>query len=129
MRSLTRPVAEQHDAEERGLEEECGDDFVGEQWTGDVADRVHEARPVGAELEAHRDAADHAQRKAQGEHLHPEAVGLHPFRVGGGLEAQLEEQQHPGQCDRDRREQDVEADVGANCMRASMTGSSEVSMT
>ena len=93
------------------LEKERGQHLVAEQWPGDIAGALHESRPVGAELEAHRDAADDAHGETQREHLDPEAVGVHPLVVPGGVVAQLEEQQHPRECNRDHREQDVKADI------------------
>ncbi len=105
--------AEQHDAEEARLQEERRQHLVGQQRPGDVADGVHVARPVGAELEAHRHARDHAQREGQREDLHPQAVRGHPRRVAGLAVAQLEEQQHPGQRDADGRKEDMEGDIGA----------------
>ena len=103
--------AEQHDAEKGRLQEECRQYFISQQRPGDIADRVHEAGPVGTELEAHGNAADDPESEGQREHLHPEPVRIHPFLVSCRVEAQLEEQQHPGEADRDHREQDVEADV------------------
>src|SRR5205085_3844643 len=57
--------AEQHDAEEGRFEKESGEDLVGQQRPGDVADRFHIARPVGAELEAHGDARHDAHGERQ----------------------------------------------------------------
>ena len=54
--------------------------------------------------------------KRQREHLGPEAVGVEPGlrapRAAALQAAPAEEQQHPAQRDGDRREQDVEGDVG-----------------
>src|SRR6185436_10508169 len=72
---------------------------------------LDEARPVGAELEAHRDARDDTERKRQREDLDPKVVGVLPRFVARRREAHAEIQEHPGEADRDRREQDVEADV------------------
>src|SRR5688500_6280603 len=103
--------AEQHHAEERGLEEERGQHLVGEQRPGDVAHLVHVAGPVGAELEAHDDARHHAHREGEREDLHPELVGAEPRRIARALVAQPEHHQQPGEADADGREQDVEGDV------------------
>jgi hypothetical protein len=112
-------VPEQHHTEEARFEEERGQHLVAEQRPGDVADLLHEPGPVGAELEAHRDAADDAEREGQREHLGPEAIGIEPalrrdpIAAMAGLEpANAKEQQHPSHADADRREQDVEGDVG-----------------
>ena len=104
--------AEQHDRQEGGLEEKRRQHFVGQQRAGHVADRLHVAWPVGAELEAHGHAADHAQREGQREDLHPQTVGIHPARVARAAEAPLEEKQHPGQRNGNAGKQDMEADVG-----------------
>jgi len=104
--------AKQHDAEKHRLEEERGQHLVGENRAGDVADALHEARPVGAELEAHGDARDHAHGKRQGEHLHPEEIGIHVGLVAGPVEAQPEPQEQPAKGDGDGREQDMKRDVG-----------------
>jgi hypothetical protein len=104
---------EQHDSQENRLEEEGRQHLVGEQRPGDISDRFHEARPVGAELEAHRDAGDDAQSEGEREHLHPEEIGAHPGVVAGAVVAELEEQQHPAERDGDGGEKDVEGDVRA----------------
>ena len=70
--------AEEHHAEEGGLEEERGQHLVAEQRPGDGADVLHEARPVGAELERHHDAGHHAHREGEREDLDPELVGGEP---------------------------------------------------
>ena len=49
-------TAEQHDAQEGRFKKESREDLIAEQWPRDVARLLHEARPVGAELEAHGDA-------------------------------------------------------------------------
>jgi hypothetical protein len=103
--------AEQHNAEERRFQEERRQYLVGQQRPGDIADRVHEARPVGAELETHGDAANDAEGEGQREYFYPEPVRIHPFLVAGRVESQLEEQQCPGKRDGNHREQDMKADV------------------
>jgi ABC-type Zn2+ transport system substrate-binding protein/surface adhesin len=117
----TRREAEQHDADEHGLEEEGRQHLVGEKRPGDVAHGLHEARPVGAELEGHGDARDDAHGEAEREDLHPEPVGRHPLVVARLRKAHAEEEQHPAQRDGDRREQDVERDIGRELDAASET--------
>ena len=104
--------AEQHDAEEHRLEEEGSQHLIGKERARHVAHALHEARPVGAELEGHGDAGDDAEREGQGKDLHPEHVEFHPLLLTRGVEAELEEQQNPAERDGDRREQDVEGYVG-----------------
>jgi hypothetical protein len=105
--------AEEHHAEERRLEEERGEHLVGEQRPGDVADGVHVARPVGAELKAHHHAGDHAHGEGEREHLHPQLVRIQPGGISRSLVAHAEVQEHPCKSDGDRRKQDVKADVQA----------------
>ena len=103
--------AEQHHAEEGGLEEEREQDFVREQRSGDIADLVHVAGPVGAELKGHRQAGHNAHRKAQRENLYPDLVDLQPVRLAAAIVAHAEINQEPGQRNGERREQDVKSDV------------------
>ncbi len=104
--------AEEHHADECGLEKKGEEDLVGKQGARDIPDRLHIARPVGAELEAHRHAGDHAQREGEGDNLHPEGIGLGPARLAAVVRAQPEVEDQPRQPDRDRWEQDVERHVG-----------------
>jgi hypothetical protein len=71
-------VAEQHHAQEARLQKERGQHLVAQQRPRHVTHAFHESWPVGAEQEAHGDAAHHAQREGQREHLGPEAVGVEP---------------------------------------------------
>src|SRR5690606_5252935 len=83
-----------------------------EQRTRHVTGRCHEAWPVCAELEAHRHAADDADGECQREDLYPEVVSVLPVAIAGEREACTKVNEGPAQPDRDRREQDVETDVG-----------------
>ena len=103
--------AEQHDAEESRLQEERGQHLGREQRAGDVAHAQHEPRPVGAELERHDDAGDHAHREGEREDLDPQLVGLQPGRLAGARVLRAEIHQDPGEPDGDAREQDVKRDV------------------
>src|SRR3989442_758714 len=105
--------AEEHHAEEGRLQEKCREHLVGEERPRDVADVVHVARPVGAELEAHRHARDHAHREGQREHPDPQLVRAQPRLVARHLVADAEPGDDPCEPDGDRREEDVEADVQA----------------
>ena len=96
--ALTHPLPpKQHDAEHGGFQEKRGQHFISQQRPGDIADRVHETRPVGTKLKTHGDAADHTQRKGQRKNFDPELVGVHPVLLASFDEAQLEKQQHPSQ--------------------------------
>jgi tripartite-type tricarboxylate transporter receptor subunit TctC len=60
-----------------------------------VADAVHVARPVGAELEAHGDARHHPECEGEREDFHPQAVRVvHPF-LAGAHRPQTQIEQHP----------------------------------
>jgi hypothetical protein len=66
--------AEQHDAEEAGLQAEGRDHLVGDHRPDDVADELGVPGPVRAELVAHHDAGHDAEPERDGEDLHPELV-------------------------------------------------------
>ena len=109
-------VAEQHHAEKTRFQKECGQHLITEQRAGDIADALHVARPVGAELKAHGDAADDPERECQGEYFCPKPVGAQPIqlllRIGRAQVLQPKKQQNPAQRDRNRGEQNVERDIG-----------------
>ena len=100
--------AEQHDAEERRLEEERGDDLVGDERADDVAGEVGEARPVGAELVAHDDAGHDAEPERHGEHLDPEAEQVAVERVARPQPVELEGGEPAREADGEGREDDME---------------------
>ncbi len=66
-------LAEEEQAEERRLGEEREDALHEERLPDHSACEVREARPVGAELELHRDAGDHPHAEGDREHPGPEA--------------------------------------------------------
>src|SRR6266568_3788031 len=103
--------AEEHHPEESRLEEERRQHLVGKQGPRDVADLLHESRPVGAELERHGDAAHHAHREGEREHLGPELVGGEPRRVAGARVLHAKVKKDPPERDGEAREQDMEPDV------------------
>src|SRR5690606_36622605 len=105
-------LAEQHDAQEGGLEEKGGENFVAQQRASNIARVIHESRPVGAELEAHGDAGDDTDGEAQGEDPYPELVGVVPVRVAGAGVAHAKVNQQPGEADGDGGEEYVETNVG-----------------
>ena len=103
-------AAEQHDAEEGGLEEERGQHLVADHRADDVAGDLREAAPVGAELVRQHDARHHAHREGDGEDLGPEPRQRAVVLAAG---AQVGDQQggdERRQADREGREDDVEAD-------------------
>ena len=73
--------AEQHDAEEAGLEEERGQHLIGQQRAGHAAGEGREAAPVGAELVGHDQAGDDAHGEIDREDLRPEMVEVAVDRV------------------------------------------------
>src|SRR5690606_20490738 len=94
------------------FQEEGSEYLVAEQGAGDIARVIHEAGPVGAELEAHGDAGDDADGEAQRKDLHPELIGLVPVRVAGAGVAHAKVNQQPGEADGDGGEEYVETDIG-----------------
>ena len=69
-------LAPDQQGEEARLEEEGEDPLHRQRLPDDVAGAAREGRPVGAELELHRDAGDHAHREVQAEDADPEARGV-----------------------------------------------------
>ena len=57
--------------------------FHGQRLSDDAAGGLGKARPVGAELEFHGDAGDHAHGEIDGEDLRPEARGVVVVLVAG----------------------------------------------
>jgi len=55
-----------------GLQEEREDTFHGQGLPDDPTRCLRERRPIGAELELHRDACNHAHGKVDGEDVRPE---------------------------------------------------------
>ena len=94
-------LSEQKQAEETGFQEERKHAFHGEGLADDAAGGFGEARPVGAELEFHGDAGDHAHGEIDGEDSGPEARGLMIMFVAGaqrhGLEHHDQQRQPHGQ--------------------------------
>lgn len=76
----------------------CGYHFVCQQRAGNVANTIHEPRPVGSKLKRHRHATHHTQTEAQGKDLGKIEIKLHPLVVSGTIVSQLEKQQQPTQC-------------------------------
>ncbi len=115
--SPTAAVAEQHHAEKARFQKEGGQHFIAEQRTGDIADALHVARPVGAELKTHGDAADDARARMSGRRSWSKAGrrAANPASAAGRSRSQVlqpEKQQNPAQRDRNRGKQNMERDVG-----------------
>ncbi|MNN26478.1 hypothetical protein D3C81_1399830 [compost metagenome] len=100
--------AEQHDAEEAGLEEEGGEHLVGQQRPGDRAGKVGEGAPVGAELVGHDQAGHHAHAKVDGEDLRPEVVEVAVDLLIRSQPQAFKHGQVTGKADGDGGEQDME---------------------
>ena len=65
-------ASEQQHAEEGGFQEERREALVAHQRRHDIGGRIRIPAPVGAELERHDDAGDHAHAEREGEDLYPE---------------------------------------------------------
>ena len=70
-------------AEECRLEEEAEDAFHCQRLADHAAGDVGKSCPVGAELELHGNAGDHAEDEVDGEDPSPEAGGLVPLFTAG----------------------------------------------
>ena len=66
------PAEGQH-GEEGRFQEEGEDDFDGQRRAEDIPDEARVARPIGAELELHRETGGHADGKSEGEDVDPKA--------------------------------------------------------
>ena len=100
------PAEEEH-PDERRLEEERHQPLDRERRAEDVADVVRVVRPVGPELELHRDAGGDAHHEVDAEELAPE-----PRHVPVDLLARhhvdgLHDHEDPRQPERQRNEQEV----------------------
>ena len=102
--------AEQHDAEERRLEEERGQHLVAEQRPEHVADDDREVRPVGAELIREHDPRHDAHGEADGEDLGPEARQAVEVLLARDAPAHEQRRDEGREPDREAREDDVERD-------------------
>src|SRR5271157_3482682 len=74
MHSFAEPLlAVEEQPQERRLQEEGETAFHGQGLSDDAASKAGEMRPVGAELEFHRDSGYYANDKVDTENLRPEA--------------------------------------------------------
>ena len=101
--------AEEHDAEKGRLEEEGGDDLIGDDGPKHVAGELGEPRPVGAELVAHDDARHDAEAEGHREHLHPEAEEIAIKRIAGAQPVEFQSGEPAGKADGESRKDDVES--------------------
>ena len=102
--------AEQHHAEERGLQEECRQHLVTDQRADHVAGEDREAAPVGAELVREHDTRDDAHRERHREDARPEPrQALIAFDAGRRPHHQ-QRRDVGGQPDRESRKDDVKDD-------------------
>ena len=100
--------AEQHHAEETGLEEERGQHLIGHQRPDHRAGLVGEGRPVGAELVGHHDARHHAHAEGDGKDLQPVIEQVDVDLAPGPKPQRFEHRQIAREPDREGREYDVE---------------------
>lgn len=103
-------LAEEEEAEEGRFEEESEDAFHSKRLADDPARASRELRPVGAELEFHRNAGHHAEQEVDGEDFRPEARGLIPALLPGTQSDELHGHHQQRQAHRELREQIVERD-------------------
>ena len=91
--------AEQHDAEEAGLQEEGGEHFIGHQRPDHRPCLCRENRPVRAELIRHDDARYDAHGESDGKDLHPVAEQVE-IDVPSGFQPQsFQDHQIAGKAD------------------------------
>ena len=101
---------EEEEAEEGRFEEEGEDAFHGEGLADDAASSARELRPVGAELELHRDAGDDAEQEVDREDLRPEARCLVPAVIAGAQSDELHDHHQQRQAHGELREEIVVGD-------------------
>src|ERR1700722_12119833 len=102
--------AVEKEAEKCGLEEKAEDSFHCERLANYAAGDPREARPVGAELELHGDAGDHAEDKVDGEDAAPEAGRAIPRFVAGAQGYSFEHDDEKAQAHSELRKQIMEGD-------------------
>ena len=103
-------LAVEQEAEESALEEEGVEALHGEGLADDGAGVAGEARPVGAELELHRDAGDDAKSEVDGEDAGPEAGAIVVVFVFLDQRHGLEDEDQEAEPQGELHEQVVESD-------------------
>ena len=102
--------AVKEEAEKRRLEEEAEDALHGQRLADDSAGKPREARPVGAELELHGNAGDHAHDEVDAEDAAPEARRSVPNFVARAQRHRFEHDDKQSQAHGELRKQIVEGD-------------------
>src|SRR6202007_356591 len=103
-------ATEEHDAEERRFQHEGSEGLVAQQRPLDRSGALGQYAPVGAELEGHHDAADHAHAERQSKYLEPE-VEDPPIKLVAGQQSHAFKSCKPGgKPNGEGWEDDVEAD-------------------
>ena len=100
-------ATEEHDAEECCFQHEGRESLIAQQRPLDRSGALGHDAPVGAELEGHHDAADHAHAERQSKYLEPE-VEDPPIELVAGQQPHAFERCKPcGEPDREGWEDDV----------------------
>ena len=103
-------AAEQQHAKERRLEKESRQHFIADQRSKDITGHFREARPVGAELVGKRDSGNDSHGEGHGKDLGPEPREAMEVLVPCAFPQDEQRRDIGGQADRERREDNVEAD-------------------
>ena len=99
--------AEHHETDERRLHEESHQAFDRERRAEGVADEARVVRPVGPELELHRQAGGDTQREVDQEQPAPEMGHPAVDVASGGDVDRLHRREHEGKAERQRNEQEM----------------------
>ena len=102
--------AVKEEAEKRRLEKEAEDAFHGQRLADDAARKPGEARPVGAELELHGNAGNHAHDEVDAEDAAPETRRAIPYFAARAQRHRLERDDEQSQAHGELRKQIVEGD-------------------
>jgi hypothetical protein len=99
--------AEQHDAEERRLQEERHQHFVADHRTDEIADDHRETAPVGAELVGQHQAGHNAHGERHGKDLGPEPRQPQQVVLAGHHPAHQQGRDEGGRADGEAWKNDV----------------------
>src|SRR5690606_38394920 len=86
---------EQHDAQKSRLKKKCRQHFVARQGAGNIANGLHVARPVGAELERHHQTTTNPTNITPRKCYNPETLSAHPDFVVTAIVLLPQKQQNP----------------------------------